>query len=233
MGKVTDNYNTAVQKKAYACQISGRDASKVKLLAVIKYASDEQVLDLFNTCTVEHAGESRLQDALIRWSKPEFEKFRSKIKLHFLGQLQKNKIAKITALFDYIDSVDSVEKAAFISAKAAEQSKTQNIFIQLKLTSSLTQGGVSMAEAADMAREIKTLSNINLCGLMAIAPQTENAEDLRPVFKEVKVLFDNIFADEKDSFLSLGMSSDFEVAVQEGSTLPRIGSMLFEGDFVK
>lgn len=207
---------------------AAKNGAKPEILAVIKYAPDGKVLELLRSGFVAHMGESRLQDAQTRWAKPEFAEYRKNITLHFLGHIQKNKTAKITALFDYIDSVDSPEIAAFINEKAISLGKKINVMLQLKLTGSPSQSGVNPADADALARAIRALPNLSLKGIMAIAPQAENAQDLRPVFKNAAQIFESILKEEEKQYLSLGMSGDFEVAVREGANLPRIGSSIFE-----
>lgn len=218
---VTEKYQ-AVSRK-----IAALSGGKAELLCVIKYASDEQVLELLAQGLITHAGESRLQAASRRWQDLRFTQYRQNVKLHFLGHLQKNKIAKITALFDYIASVDSVENALLISRAAAALNKKQNIFAQIKLTDKAAQGGVSLGEAGAFITRLKSIENLNVRGLMAIAPMA-GPEVLVPLFKRVKTVFDANFA--AGNYLSLGMSLDYEAALAQGANLPRIGSAIFEED---
>jgi len=138
--------------------------------------------------------------------------------------LQSNKIAKIINFFDFIDSVPDIKTARRIDALAG---KPVNCLAQIKLTERDTQGGASLKDAPALIAEIKALKNINPRGLMAIAPQTEDETILRPLFKAVKNIFDKEFGGRPGTYLSLGMSGDLETAVEEGSTLPRVGSSIF------
>ncbi|MGB2579297.1 hypothetical protein AAIR98_001216 [Elusimicrobium simillimum] len=229
MQKVITNYNTVLEGIKAACSATHTNFENVHPMAVIKYAKEEDILTLLShNGGPVHAGESKLQDAMARWAKTEFNLLRPRVTLHFIGQLQKNKIAKIVNLFDFIDSIASFETAVFTDAKAKEQGKTVNCMVQVKLTDSVTQSGVKMADAPGLIKQIRTLANINLLGIMAIAPQADNAEDLRPVFKEVKQLWDSEFGGVPGAQLSLGMSGDYAAAVREGSTMPRIGSAIFD-----
>ncbi|ACC98344.1 Alanine racemase domain protein [Elusimicrobium minutum Pei191] len=222
---VIEKYNKVITRIRNSAEVRNRNFKRIKPILVIKYAKDLDVLELLGFLGAASAAESKLQDAQKRWNKDEFKALRNKTALHFIGALQKNKIAKIVNLFDYIDSVDTIEHAEFINAKAKEQGKKVNCLLQIKLTKSATQSGANPQDVHTLVEHIKTLEHINLKGFMAIAPQVENIEDLRHLFKEIKILNDKELGPEAE--LSLGMSNDFETAVEEGSTMPRIGSAIF------
>ena len=108
------------------------------------------------------------------------------------------------------------------------------IMLQINLTGSVIQSGVKLKEISNLLKEIKKLQNVAPRGYMAIAPIVDDAEELRPAFKEVKRIFDKDFPEKQNTdglknYLSLGMSGDFQIAIEEGSTLPRIGSLIFQG----
>lgn len=208
-----------------ACQRGGRDEQTVHCMAVTKYAADEDVLTLLNTGEIRHIGESRVQQALARWTQPSFAKQR--VIKHFIGHLQRNKIAQAVALFDFIDSIDSIQTAQLVDLHARKLSKIIPVLLQIKLTNRESQSGVALRDAPTLLKDLRQLPNIQPCGYMAIAPQVQDASQLRPLFKQVKMAFDQDFPADTERYLSLGMSNDFETAVEEGSTLPRIGSKLF------
>jgi uncharacterized pyridoxal phosphate-containing UPF0001 family protein len=131
-------------------------------------------------------------------------------------------------LFDFIDSVDSIRLAREISNKAVEKNKTVHILIQINISDNPRQGGVSAQDLSEIVEVVNKLPNIVLSGFMAIAPIMENKEDLRPVFKKVKELHYIHFGASDGKFLSLGMTGDYEIAVEEGSTMPRIGGAIFD-----
>jgi hypothetical protein len=228
---IAANTRSVIARIAAACARAQRDPAQVDLLAVTKYASPAQMRALLETGLVKHMGESRVPAAMETWELPELSGFRSGITLHFMGHLQTNKAAKAASFFDFIGSVDSLALARALSRKAAETGKKLPVLIQVKLTDKETQGGVSAAEASALVEETAKLEGLVPRGYMAIAPQTSNPEELRPYFKAVKQLFDADFprlaASGAKNYLSLGMTGDFEVAVEEGSNLPRIGSAIF------
>ncbi|MDD2773843.1 MAG: YggS family pyridoxal phosphate-dependent enzyme [Elusimicrobiales bacterium] len=229
--QITANAKAVISRIAAACARAGRDPAQVELLAVTKYAGPAQIRALLETGLARHAGESRMQGAAEKWNSPELAGLRAGVTLHFLGHLQSNKAAKAASFFDAIDSVDSMETARVLSRKAAQAGRKLPVLIQVKLTEKETQSGVSAAEASALVRETAKLEGLAPRGYMAIAPVTSDPEELRPYFRAVKRLFDADFArpaaPDSKNYLSLGMTHDFEIAVEEGSNLPRVGSAIF------
>lgn len=221
------NLKTVQFSLTQACKRSGRIPSEITLLAVTKYALDEDVLALLKQGVLTDVGESRVQQAWARWKEnPAFAKF-TRVKKHFIGHLQKNKAAKAAQLFDYIDSIDAFETAQAL-AKYVPAGKTLRVLVQVKLTQKETQSGLPLAQARQLARQLRgAFENIEVCGYMAVAPQEATEPQLRALFRPLKAAFDQDFKACPGAQLSLGMSDDFVVAVEEGSTLPRIGSLLF------
>lgn len=218
------NVQTVQAALSAACQKSGRNPQEITLLAVTKYAQDQDVLTLLQKGLIKHVGESRVQQAQARWTSPVFASFHT-VK-HFIGHLQKNKAAKAAQLFDFIDSLDNLQTAQALS-KAVPAGKTLRVLVQVKLTDKQTQSGLPLEEARRLAAQLKNLPGLKVCGYMAIAPQGAPQEQLRQLFRTVKQAFDADFSPTEERYLSLGMSEDFETAVEEGSSLPRIGSKLF------
>jgi len=223
--QVLNNYDAVLKRINAACLRAGRNAADVKLLPVTKYARVEDIFTLLSNRDIFAVAESRLQDSLLKWGRPPLNTL--KAKKIFIGQLQSNKTRKALENFDFIGSLSSLETAKRLDTQAAELGKAANCLLQIKLTGKQTQGGADMQDAAALIKAArKECPNVNLLGLMAIAPIVDDAEQLRPVFREVKKFFDDNFA--PGSFLSLGMSGDFEVAVEEGSNLPRVGGIIFD-----
>ena len=218
------NFQKVASALSAVCKRNGRDPKEITLLAVTKYAKDQDVLTLLQKGLIKHVGESRVQQAQTRWKQPEFARF-STVK-HFIGHLQKNKAAKAAQLFDFIDSLDSLETAEALE-KNLPQGKTLRTLVQVKLTDKETQSGLPLAEARKLVQDLKKLSHIKVCGYMAIAPQGATEAELRKLFRPLKQAFDEDFSNQPERYLSLGMSADFATAVEEGSSLPRIGSKLF------
>lgn len=210
-----------------ACQRAGRDPQTVTLVAVTKYACDADVLTLLKTGQITDVAESRVQQALARWEdNPDFRDFPA-VRKHFIGHLQKNKAAKAAQFFDFIDALDDFETAQILDAHTPA-GKVLRVLVQVKLTNKQTQSGLPLEKARRLVTQLKKAAfpRLRVCGYMAIAPQI-SPECLRPLFKAVRDAFEKDFPSSQERWLSLGMSEDFTVAVEEGSTLPRIGSRLF------
>lgn len=196
----------------------------VSLMAVTKYAQDEDVLTLLATGRIKHIGESRVQQAWARWTNPIFAKY--PVVKHFIGHLQKNKAARAVELFDFIDSVDSLPLGEVLSTLAVKKGKCVRVLVQVKLTDKESQSGLPLAQARQLAAALKKLPGLQVCGYMAIAPQAGQPQVLRGLFAGVREAFLQDFTGA-ERWLSLGMSEDYAQAVLEGSTLPRIGSAIF------
>ena len=222
--KIALAYDKVLAKVKEICLKNKRDFSKVNILVVTKYATKEQIWQLLSKRKVFAIGQSQLKDTLEKFLSPELKDF--KVKKFFIGHLQTNKAAKVLENFDLICSLDSLHLADVLNKQAQKQNKTALCLLQLKLTNRQTQGGLNIEEVPVFIKQVKTLyPGIKLKGLMAIAPQG-STEEIRSAFKKAKNIFDCYFT--KEDYLSLGMSSDFEIALEEGSNLIRIGSAVFD-----
>ncbi len=195
-----------------ACSKAGRVSSEISILAATKGRSIEQIKEAVSA-GVSICGENYLQEAEKKIAElPEAE-------WHFIGHLQSNKAKKAVELFDCIQSVDSVKLACKIN-DAAE--KPFPIFIEVNIAKEKTKFGVLQENVAPLYQEISQLSNIKIRGLFCMAPFVE-AEQARPYFQKMKQLAGQLSLKE----LSMGMSNDFAVAVEEGSTMIRLGTAVF------
>ena len=199
---------------AEAAARAGRSCDEVTLVAVTKKKPTEAVREAL-AAGVTAVGENYVQEA---------EEKRHEVSggsWHLLGHLQSNKAKLAVSLFDLIQSVDSVKLAAVLSRQAAE--KPQAILLQVHLGDEETKTGLPPDLVLDAAAEVAALPNLSLRGLMGIAP---NGTDPRPYFQELKRLFDQLPAPNRE-ILSMGMSGDFETAIEEGATLVRVGTAIF------
>lgn len=226
------NFDNVLQRVKSAATRSGQDPKQIELLAVTKYADNRNLLTLLKANKLTSIAETRVQDAIIRWNSADFLPYKNKVKKHFIGRLQSNKIKKAVEFFDFVDSLDNIKTAEIVSEKALQINKKVSVMVQIKLTDKQTQSGIEPTKASALVKEIKKMENLLCCGYMAIAPTAKNPEVLRPLFKQVKKLFDKDFSSVSTgkfkNYLSLGMSGDFETAMEEGSNLPRIGSAIFD-----
>ncbi len=214
MTEIADNIARVREKIAKASARAGRSPDEVTLVAVTKKKPPSAVLDAL-AAGVTDVGENYVQEA---------EEKRGQVlggSWHLLGHLQSNKAKLAVSLFDLIQSVDSMRLAAALSRQGAKN--PQAILLQVHLGDEETKTGLPPEKTLDAAAEIAALPNLSLQGLMGIAP---NGTDPRPYFQELKRLFDQLPAANRQ-ILSMGMSGDFGTAIEEGATLVRVGTAIF------
>jgi pyridoxal phosphate enzyme (YggS family) len=171
-------------------------------------------------------GENYIQEA-----KEKIAVIEERIQWHMIGHLQTNKAKYAVNLFDYIHSVDRLELAGEINKRARMIGRKINILIEINVSGEKTKSGVPAAEAVDLIRNVSLLENVSIKGLMTMAPYSANPENSRPYFSALKNLQKNIVRDgiagiQMDE-LSMGMTDDFEIAIEEGATIVRIGRAIF------
>ncbi len=225
-GALLSNFKNISSRIAAARAKTGGTPPETSFIAVTKYAADEDVKTLIEAGAVKIAGENKVQDARTKWVNGALAPLRGRVTLHFIGHLQTNKAKAAVETFDWIDCIDSARIASEIDRHAAALGKTVPVMIQLKLTASATQSGIAHAQAGALLAEIRGMKNLDPRGYMGIAPAGAPEEELKAVFAEAKKIFDRDFSGP-GNYLSLGMSGDYELAVEAGSNLPRIGSSLF------
>ena len=225
------NFHDITARIAAAAARSGLSNSAVELLAVTKYAAPEDVKILIEAGAIKLAGESKVQDARAKWGTGPLAALRSRVQLHFIGHLQSNKAKAAAETFDWIDSIDSLKIAAEVNRHAAALGKTIPVMIQVKFNASASQYGIAPEKAAGLLAEMRPLKNLAPRGYLGIAPAGATPARLKAVFTEAKRIFDRDFTvpapGAPGNYLSLGMSGDYELAVEAGANLPRIGSSLF------
>lgn len=200
-------------------------AEDINLMVVTKYACAEQIAQLMQGGQIDIVGESRLKESLEKWSSPLLKDYHPR--KFFIGRVQTNKAAGIINNFDCICSLDCLHIAKCLEQKAVKYNKEVCCLIQIKLTDRQTQSGIEPGQAAGLIEDIKkTCPHIKLKGIMAIAPNTKDEKILADCFKKAKDVFDKYF--NRGDYLSLGMSGDYKIAVEQGSNLPRIGSAVFK-----
>ncbi len=205
-------------------------SNNVKIIAVTKYAKWDQI---FEACSfgIYDFGESYVQDALEKLSQDyQGQKLENLIRWHFIGRLQKNKAKFIIGRFFLIHSVDSIELAKTINKIAVQKEVTQNILLQVNLTEEPQKGGFNKDDLKKSMKELLSFPNINIQGLMTIGPKTENTDESRKCFLNLKDIKSNLEEEYSISLneLSMGMSNDYKLAIECGSTMIRIGRILFK-----
>lgn len=230
MSTLFENIKAINRRICKSAMIAERDPSEVKLVAVSKTVPVQRLIESANY-GIRTFGESRVQEALSKIA--EFESLNtehgfSNISWHMIGTLQKNKVKTAVALFDLIHSVDSVALAYEIDKHALKAGKVQRILLQVKLSPEDTKHGIAKQELLETLAKISEMKNLKCEGLMTLAPYCENPEDCRGYFRELKDLLKKAKEHGFDlKELSMGMSHDFEVAIEEGATIVRIGTALF------
>ena len=192
------------------------------MVVVTKYAALEAVKEALSSGRVTDAGESRVQDA--ERKKSALGELAGKVRWRLIGHLQTNKAKKAVQTFDAIDSVDSERLAAALDAAMKGSDRKLPVMLQVKLTERETQHGVSPAELPGLIEAVRKLPCLELQGLMGIAPNVEPLEAVRPSFKLLRELRDEHLPGGK---LSMGMSRDFEIAIEEGADMIRVGTQIF------
>ncbi|MDR1244075.1 MAG: YggS family pyridoxal phosphate-dependent enzyme [Endomicrobium sp.] len=199
----------------------------VDLVAVTKTFTYPFVLEALK-CGIKHIGESKVQEAIAKFDQVGDPLIG--VTKHFIGHLQSNKVKKTVEAFDLIQSLDSVKLAYNINHHAKDISKIQDCLIEVKVSKEISKTGINPDFVVDFYNDCRNLSNVNIKGLMLIAPYSDNPRDSRPYFKQIYNLFKdikNFFADNDFNILSMGMSRDYKIAIEEGSTMVRIGSAIF------
>ncbi len=221
---IQENYQKVQDIIEQACIRGNRDKNDVKVVAVTKYVDIEKtktVIDL----GIAHIGENVVQNAI-----PKYEALSAKVNWHFIGRLQTNKVKYIIDKFQYIHSVDRLSLAEEINKRAKSLGIKTKCFIQVNISGEDTKTGVSPMEVFDFVTQISAFDSIEVVGLMTMAPFEASREEIRSIFRSLRELKDQI--NEKELMkrplteLSMGMSNDFEIAVEEGATFLRLGTIL-------
>jgi len=219
-----DHIRANIEKAALR---AGRDPRGVTLIAVTKTV-DASAVNEAVALGVSDIGESRIQDAARK-----FPSIVPGIRWHLIGHLQTNKVKEALCIFDCVHSVDSIRLACEISRRAAQSSRTVSVLLEVNVSGEAAKYGFREEEAEEALQEIAVLPALTVTGLMTMAPLSDDPERSRPVFRRLRELRDRLNALKAAppmAHLSMGMSQDYEAAVEEGATYVRIGSALFSSN---
>ncbi|SDY59897.1 YggS family pyridoxal phosphate-dependent enzyme [Thermoactinomyces sp. DSM 45892] len=212
------------QRIEQACQRVGRDPAGVNVVAVTKYIDIEKTKHVLDAGCL-HIGESRVQDAVPKW-----KELHNRGTWHMIGHLQRNKAKEVVGRFSYLHSLENIELAKEIDRRAQPIQAKMKCFIQVNISGEETKFGISRKELEDFTIEMANFSSIEVVGLMTMAPHIENREEIRSVFRELKECQHRLQKKQIPHVpmteLSMGMSQDFEIAIEEGATWIRLGSIL-------
>ena len=215
-----------VEKKIdAACTKAGRERSTVQLIAVSKTKPVEMLQEIYD-CGIRDFGENKVQELVSK-----YEVMPKDIRWHLIGHLQTNKVKYIIDKAYLIHSVDSLKLAQEISKEAVKHQLTANILIEVNVAEEESKFGVKCNEVTELLEQISKLPNIYVKGLMTVAPYVDNAEENRTIFSKLKQLSVDITTKNIDNVcmdcLSMGMSGDFPIAIEEGSMFVRVGTAIF------
>ncbi len=221
--KSLEKINGLIKKAAASC---GRDTDTIRLVAASKTIPAPTVRKAIE------AGITILGENYIQEAGKKFDMLSScPVSWHFIGHLQSNKAKYAVRLFDLIHSVDSLKLAMQLNKQAQKINKVQQILIQINISGESTKSGIYKDNAFELTKNISGLENLSVKGLMAMPPYFSDPEKVRPYFSAVRSLRDLIKKENIQNIdmneLSMGMTGDFEVAIEEGATLVRIGTAIF------
>lgn len=220
-----ENLNNVNERIKIAAEKSGKTRDDIKLIAVTKTHGVDTILESINH-GVTDIGENRVQELL-----EKIDSIPDNIRIHMIGQLQTNKVKYIINRVDLIQSLDRLSLLKTIQKEAAKINKVQDCLIQINLTDDENRAGVHFDKLEEFVKAIVDCPNVNVKGLMCVAPLDLNKDELIKVFDNMRLAFINLkcynVINVKPEILSMGMSGDFEIAIQHGANMVRVGSAIF------
>lgn len=220
-----ENYDIVAKKVENACHRAGRKKEEVTIIAVSKTKPLSDVVELQQYGVMDF-GENKVQELCSK-----YEEIEKPVRWHLIGHLQTNKVKYIVDKVELIHSVDSLKLAKQISKEAVKKEVVVPILIQVNVAQEETKFGLKTDEVIKLVRKVAKLQNISIQGLMTIAPFVDDPEDNRVYFRQLKQLFVDIDKKKIDNvtmkILSMGMTNDYEVAIEEGATMVRVGTGIF------
>ncbi len=215
MSHITDN----VQR------ILGELPENVELVAAVKTRTPEEISEAIN------AGISLIGDNYVQEAEQHFSTIETRVRRHLIGHLQSNKVNKAVELFDMIETIDSAKLAEHIDRRCRESGKIMPVLIEINSGREDNKSGVLPEQAEQLIRKIAVLENIRVEGLMTMGPVEGNPENSRPYFRETRRVFENIgrlgIPNVVMKYLSMGMTNSYRIAIEEGASIVRLGSLIF------
>ncbi|MBP8691772.1 MAG: YggS family pyridoxal phosphate-dependent enzyme [Sedimentibacter sp.] len=223
---IKENIDDIVKRIEVTCKKAGRNPNDITLIAVSKTVESPKVREALEA-GIDNLGENRVQELIKKYEDLKD----TDIKWHMIGHLQKNKVKYIIDKTVLIHSVDSLSLAEEIDKRAKNRGLVANVLIELNIGEEESKFGIKEENIYDFIKSLENFENIRVLGLMTVAPFCENPEDVRWVFKKMKDIYDKIstmnLKNAEMKYLSMGMTNDFEVAIEEGSNMIRIGTAIF------
>ncbi len=222
---ILDNIKIVENDIKNACERVNRAPKDITLIAVTKTIEAERINEALKS-GIENIGENKVQEIMEKYDKIEY-----KPSWHLIGHLQTNKVKYIIDKVDLIHSLDSLKLAKEIDKRAGKINRVIDVLIQINIADENTKFGLSYKELDDFIIEVSAFENIRVQGLMAIVPYVTNPEEVRPYFRKMKEIFDGLedspYEKINMKYLSMGMTNDYQIAIEEGSNMVRIGTGIF------
>ncbi len=227
---IKENIDNIFKKVQLAAEKSGRKLEDITLIAVSKTVDWEKAKEAVEA-GVNNLGENRVQEITNKYEQFDDLNLNDNVNWHMIGHLQKNKVKYIIDKVNLIHSVENLELANEINKRAAQHNLISNVLIELNIGEEESKFGISDENVIEFVKSLEQFENIKVLGLMTVAPYAENPEDIRWVFKKMKEIYNNIsninLRNTEMKYLSMGMTNDFEIAIEEGSNIVRIGTAIF------
>ena len=225
MNTIVTNIAQIHQRIELACQRAGRDPQTVRLVAVSKIKPAEDIEKAYQ------AGQKLFGESYVQEFRDKSPLVKEPVQWHFIGGLQSNKVKYLRGKVAMIHSVDRLSLAQEIDRQWGKINRVADILLQVNVGDEASKSGCSVTEIEQLTRQVATLPNLRICGLMCLPPHFDDAEKVRPYFKKLRELSEHLVTLQLRNVsmkeLSMGMSGDFEVAIEEGATLVRIGTAIF------
>ena len=228
---IRENISRLKSDISLICQKLGRNPGDITFVCITKFANVAMIEEALD-CGITDIGENKVQEA-----KAKFAELKPRVpqgKRHMIGHLQTNKVRDALKLFDMIQSLDSLRLAAAIEKEAEIQGREVDTLLEVNVSGEEQKHGVSLGEAQNLLKEVSGLKRLRILGLMTVAPLTQDEAVIRHCFRKLKELCDQLreqfknTANIKMDFLSMGMSSDYRIALEEGANMARVGSAIFK-----
>ncbi|MFH1287907.1 MAG: YggS family pyridoxal phosphate-dependent enzyme [bacterium] len=223
MGTIIENLKNIKRRISVAAERVNKKSEDITLIAVTKYVHETLIEEAIKN-GITHIGENRVQEAEGKYSCLKFP-----VEWHMIGHLQTNKIKKAVEIFSWVHSLDSLRLAEALNIRLDSLGKKMKVLLEVNVSGEESKYGIKPEDTLDLAKEVLSFSQLELKGLMTIAPLSDNPENSRPYFKKLRFLALDVEnkIGKRMEYLSMGMTDDFEVAIEEGANIVRIGSGIF------
>jgi len=222
MSQIRENLLRVMERIDKAARRAGRNPSEIKLVAVSKTVEADRIKEAIE------AGVTTLGENYVQEAQKKIEEIGHAVSWHFIGHLQSNKAKYAIRLFDMIHSIDSIPLAEELNRRAEKESRRMNVMIEVNLSGEASKFGTEEEKAFDITRKVSNFQNLSLVGLMTMPPYFDDPERSRPYYVQLRQLKEKTAGEGIPlKELSMGMSNDFEVAIEEGATYVRVGTAIF------